>query len=482
MRTRPTRRAVGTAAVAALAAVALVATPIAATAATSYPSDTTAPALTPLLTGYNQFWTSDGKNDLHGSVEDNATLALNDRLAVWINNNATAKQQFRALQNSEYQTSDGTAYDQSVSIADGLGSVISKLYVKGTVSGDLPLTTALVNSSTGTSGAYVGTSVPKAAFSYPRPYLPSDASSTAVSGDAAGCAPATVNASSVQSNRTGKSYADAAGNLKIKRVADTVDATHEFSNSDVALSAGYGTVGICTGGSYPSGHTTTAYQAGLSLAELLPELAPEILARTSEAGNNRIVLGVHYPLDIVGGRISGEAALATRMSDAAYVKGVIAPARAELVAYIKSQTHTTLAKTLKTQKSYADNPYGGKKMPGGTAQIVTDRRSAVNVYTDRLTYAFPKTGATGAAASVPAGASSLLLTAYPTLTDAQRTSVLAQTEIASGFPLDQTRKATGSWERLNLAKAISAIVQVNKNGTVKVLSTGGVAKVVKAVK
>lgn len=31
------------------------------------------------------------------------------------------------------------------------------------------------------------------------------------------------------------------------------------------------------------------------------------MARTSEAGNNRIVLGVHYPLDIMGGRIGASA-------------------------------------------------------------------------------------------------------------------------------------------------------------------------------
>ena len=59
--------------------------------------------------------------------------------------------------------------------------------------------------------------------------------------------------------------------------------------------------------SYPSGHTTTAYSWGVALADMIPELAPHIMARTSEAGNNRIVLGVHYPLDIMGGRIGGSA-------------------------------------------------------------------------------------------------------------------------------------------------------------------------------
>lgn len=469
---------------AAVAVAALVATPLsatAATAATTYPSDSTAPDLIPLLTGYNQFWTSTGKNDLHGTVEDGPTLAANDKLAVWINNHATTAQKFRALQDSEYQNATGTAYDQSMTIADALGSKLAAIYIKGRNSGALPLTSALINSSNGTSGAYVGTSAAKANFSYPRPFVPTDSTSTPVAGDAAGCSPTVVNASSLLTNRVGHSYADAAGNLKIRRVADAVDSSHRFSSSDVALSPSYSTTGICTGGSFPSGHTTTAYQAGITLATLLPQLAPEILTRASEAGNNRIVLGVHYPLDIIGGRIDGEAALAARWSDKAYVDGVLTPARKELTSYLSKQCGASLAKCIASEKTYTNNPYAGKKLPGGTAQVVTDRKSAVKVYTSRLTYGIPKVGTSGLKASVPTGAGNLLQTAFPTLTAAQRTSVLAQTEISSGYPLDQTRKATGSWQRLNLAAATSATVQLNKNKTVTVLSTGGKAKVVKVV-
>ena len=57
--------------------------------------------------------------------------------------------------------------------------------------------------------------------------------------------------------------------------------------------------------SYPLRHTTGAYSWEPSLR--LIRTAPQIMARTSEAGNNRIVLGVHYPLDIMGGRIGASA-------------------------------------------------------------------------------------------------------------------------------------------------------------------------------
>ncbi|RFA13369.1 acid phosphatase [Subtercola boreus] len=461
----------------AVAASIALSMPATASAAGTSPSDTTPPDLITLLAGYDSFWTSDGTNTLHGTVDNAGVLAQNDALTSWINTHATPAQQFLALQDSSYQNADGTAYDQSITLSTALGSVLGPLYVKGRESGDLPLTSALINSSNGTSGAYVSTGAAKAHYSYPRPYLPTDPATAAVPGDAAACAPAVVNASSLTANRTGKSYADANGNLDILRVPAVVDTTHAFSPNDVTLDPGYGVVGICTGGSYPSGHTTTAYEAGVTLATLLPELAPEILTRASEAGNDRIVLGVHYPLDIMGGRIDGEAALATRWSDTDYRTAVLEPARAELVDYLEKATGSSIADTIAAEAAYTSNPYGGSAIPGGTSQIVTDRRSAVAVFTERTTYGFAQTGPEGLAASVPTGAENLLLTTFPTLTDAQRTSVLAQTELDSGYPLDGTGTAAGSWQRLNLAAATSAAVQLNADESVTVVSTGGAAAV-----
>ncbi|MFJ3384383.1 MULTISPECIES: phosphatase PAP2 family protein [unclassified Curtobacterium] len=479
---RTSARAVATGAtVAAIATSLVIGTPLAATAA-GYPSDTTKPDLTSLLSGYDSFWKSSGVNDLHGTVLDAATLAKNDELASWINQNATPAQQFRALQDSEYNNATNTAYDQSFTVSQGLGAALEKIYVDGRTDGDLPLTSALINSSNGTTGAYVSTGDAKAHYSYPRPYLPATTTAMLPAGDdQTGCAPTKVNASSVTPNRVGKSYASADGTLDITRVAPQTDTTKEFSPNDVVLDAGYGTAGICTGGSYPSGHTTTAYQAGITLATLVPELAPEILARTSENGNDRIVLGVHYPLDIIGGRIDGEAALAARWSDTAYRTEVLEPARKELVDYLEAKCGDTLANCIAAESHYENDPYGGKAIPGGTAQVITDRASAVKVYEERMTYGFAATGQTGLAPSVPAGAENLLLTTFPTLTDAQRTAVLAQTEIASGSPLDQSGTSAGSWQRLDLAAATSATVAVASDGSVRVVSTGGTAKVVTGV-
>ncbi|MFT4225732.1 phosphatase PAP2 family protein [Micropruina sp.] len=450
-------------------------------AADPYVSDAR-PDLVPALSGYSSLWQTSGLNDLHGTVKDGPTLQWNDRVTSWINQHATKSQQFRALQNAAYLNSDGSGYDQSISIADGLGGQLGTLYAQGRINGDLPKVAALINSSNGTTGAYVSTSNAKAAFSYPRPFLNADPSAPKVEGDTDACAPSKVNSSSVAPIRKGKKWADAKGNLKITRVPATVDTTHKFASTSVTLDPIYGEAALCTGGSYPSGHTATAYQAGITLATLLPELAPQILARASEAGNNRIVLGVHYALDIVGGRISGEVALASRWSDARFRKEVLNPARKELVSYLESKCGASLAACIAKDTSYVNNPYGGAKIPGGTAQKVTDRKSALNVYTERLSYGFAPVTSTRLSASVPKGAEALLRTTFPTLTNKQRRQVLAQTEIKSGHPLDTTISsrigtAPGSWQRLNLAAAMSATVQVRADGSVKVLSVGGAAKV-----
>lgn len=107
----------------------------------------------------------------------------------------------------------------------------------------------------------------------------------------------------------------------------------------------------------------------------------------------------------------------------------------------------------------------------------------MKVYTERLGYGFAPVRSTRQSASVPATASSLLLSTFPKLTAKQRRAVLAQTEIASGHPLDTTWSsrhgtAPGSWQRLNLAAAMSATVRVYRDGHVKVLSTGGQPKLI----
>ncbi|GEO98973.1 phosphatase PAP2 family protein [Methylobacterium haplocladii] len=54
--------------------------------------------------------------------------------------------------------------------------------------------------------------------------------------------------------------------------------------------------------SYPSGHTTYGYTESVLLAILVPERYQQMITRAAEYGNNRIVIGAHYAMDVLGGR------------------------------------------------------------------------------------------------------------------------------------------------------------------------------------
>lgn len=196
--------------------------------------------------------------------------------------------------------------------------------------------------------------------------------------------------------------------------------------------------------SYPSGHTNKAAWTATLMAVMLPEVAPQIQARASEAGHSRLVMGVHYPLDVMGGRMMGNQAAADRFADPEF-RPLVEAAAAELRAELEWRCGGPLAECVAN-----DTPY-----------MTTE--AAVNQYTERMTYGFPQIGEKGAAVVVPRGYANLLSTTHPDLTDEQRAQVLAATAIDSGYPLDRTDGGE-SHVRMNLAAAMAAHVVVNKDG------------------
>ena len=314
---------------------------------------------------------------------DTAIVAQNDATTVTINRSASPEQVDRAIVD-QYA-------DMSVSIADGLGSNLGAIYTAGRADGELPKVQALLAKSGGLIGYHSSSNPSKEYFSYDRPYI---------------------------------RFADELI-YRDKRGGDAWDSTS---------------------GAFPSGHTSQAYWQGTALAVMLPELAPQIMARTSEAGHNRVVMAAHYPLDVMSGRMMGNHIVERRLTDAEF-RPLIEAAAAELREFLEVECGNALDVCIAS-----DTPY------------LSDEAS-LSIYEDRMTYGFPQVGAAGQPVTVPANAESLLLTSHPQLTGDQRRQVLALTAIDSGYPLDGENTVAG-WQRLNVAAAMAAEVVVNADGSV----------------
>jgi undecaprenyl-diphosphatase len=57
--------------------------------------------------------------------------------------------------------------------------------------------------------------------------------------------------------------------------------------------------------SFPSGHSAVAFAAATVLAWLVPRASPAFFALALAIGYSRIYVGVHWPLDVVGGAVIG---------------------------------------------------------------------------------------------------------------------------------------------------------------------------------
>ena len=193
-----------------------------------------------------------------------------------------------------------------------------------------------------------------------------------------------------------------------------------------------------TDGGFTSGHTAEAVRGALGMAYALPERYQEMVTRALELGENRILAGMHSPLDVVSGRIQAQAIVAANLLDAETAK---------IKAGAVAQAHATLmAKTGTTADNFYDYAHSGTAANDRFADYATNKAA----YIRRMTFGFAPIGSTTAPAVVPKGAEVLLETRLPYLTDAQRRVVLKTTAMPSGYPIMDDAEG---WGRLNLFAA-----------------------------
>lgn len=57
--------------------------------------------------------------------------------------------------------------------------------------------------------------------------------------------------------------------------------------------------------SFPSGHTATAFAGAMMLSYLVPRAAPAFFVLAAAIAYSRLYVGVHFPLDVIGGAVIG---------------------------------------------------------------------------------------------------------------------------------------------------------------------------------
>ena len=393
-----------------------------------------------------------GFSQLPGSAAGVSVLTGNLSTAISINNTSNATQRAQAISDNTIASLLGTV-SNGMSVADGLGSKLSTVFLRAnsvnpTTFADTTFSTNLKNlMQQATSIVLSDNGVAKNLFA---------------NGTSNGKTPSTsfvlpaggfLNAYDAV-NKPAAGSANTVGDSRPFQVAPS--QIQSFSAPDFfGVSTNSATAILPTLGgnaSFPSGHSATAFSASTLLALMVPERFQELVTRGSEFGNSRIVLGVHYPLDVIGARIQTYYALTQVLNNNPAYTNIAVP-----LLLGGSVTSTSdfqaLFNSARTDLQGLLSTGCGASVATCAATNATDRFSnkaqdkADFIY--RLTYGLPAVGPVNLAPVVPAGAEALIATRFPYLSAAQRRDVLASTEIASGQALDDG----SGWARLNLYSA-----------------------------
>ena len=304
-----------------------------------------------------------------------STLEASLREVEQVNLNATDGQRRQAIIDAEGQ-------NHLYFLADALGPKLGQAFLNAYDKGEIGKAAALIKASEVSTGAA------KAHFNYPRPFL-------------------------------------IPGNT-IHGVPDTaiVKDNQPYQASE---------------GSFPSGHTNTAWTDALLLGEMVPERFVPLVDRAARYGYSRMVLGVHYPIDLIGSRMVAQRNVAHYLNDTKY-RALFDEAKQQLRDALEKECGTTLAECAKPA-GVAD-PYAAPQM----------RQFAHFA----MTYNLPQEKGKEVRIAVPEGAEALLEAPLPHLSASQRRQLMVASALAGGYPLSGETPEQTFWQRLDLSAAVSA--------------------------
>lgn len=277
------------------------------------------------------------------------------------------------------------------------------------------------------------------------------------------------------------------------------DANPSFADT----SARHGTLqaqdwgGYVDSAAFPSGHSTYGMEIGLTSAIVAPRYFKDLVMAGAEFGRSRNIFGIHYPLDVIGGRMLGTFNVAytiALMNAEAGTGGAGSIGLAALPALFQ-QANADLGVALGGDAGFLnESPYADVCAANGLAACIAAGaipsaqafRNLRTQYVNLATYgdvangnggtgftpgasAGRVMGSTAAEQATLAAAAPLLASRFPYLDADQRAEVLRTTALASGGPLDNG----SGWDRLNLFAAADGYGSFTSNVAVTMNAAQG---------
>ena len=221
-------------------------------------------------------------------------------------------------------------------------------------------------------------------------------------------------------------------------------------------------------GNFPSGHTLGSSIDALTYAILAPGDYQQLMLGEADFSYDLNVYGVHYPLDIIGGRIMATYVIAQMLAGNNPIYPATSFNQANLAALSAAmQGFLQGGSTSPYAAACAGNVAGC--IASGVIPIAASYEAALASYDEFQTYGLPSVGDTTLAPVVPDNAYVLIATRFPYLSTDQLNEILYTTELPSGGALDN---GTG-WARLNLYAASSGYGAFLNDVTVNMNSAHG---------